>query len=141
MIYADYSFYKQNFFGTLVGENDFEAAAAKASAFLDYYTMGKAKDNAENNALKMACCAVAEQCYIERMAIESSAESAKSGGAKVSETVGSYSVSYSTAADAAGLVSNARAGMAKAAQLYLAGTGMLYRGGCRYVCTAHRNCL
>lgn len=141
MIYADYAFYKQNFFGTLVGESDFEAAAAKASAFLDYYTMGKAKDNAGNNALKMACCAVAEQCYIERMAIESSAESAKSGGAKVSETVGSYSVSYSTAADAAGLVSNARAEMAKAAQLYLAGTGMLYRGGCRYVCTAHRNCL
>ena len=139
MIYADYAFYQQEFLGELVGESDFEAAAAKASAFLDYYTMGKSKDNAESKALKMACCAVAEQCYIERMAVESAAASAKSGGTKVSETVGSYSVSYSTAADADGLVSNARAEMAKAAQLYLAGTGMLYRGGCRHVCTAHRD--
>ena len=127
MIYADFSYYTNNYLGTLLDESVYEYAGAKASAFLDYYTMGRAKDNTESEALKMACCAVAEQCYIERLAIESMASGLKNGG-KTSESVGSYSVSYTSSAEATQAVQNARVEMAKAAQRYLAGTSMLYRG-------------
>ena len=137
MMYADFSFYKQNFFGSLVSENDFERVAVKASAFLDYYTQGRAKRNADSEALKLACCAVAEQCYIEEIALEASVKDVLSGGAKTSETVGSYSVSYAASSDSSSTLANARAEKARVAQQYLAGTNLLYRGGCRYVCSAH----
>lgn len=137
MMYADFGYYKSKFFGNLVSEDDFESAASMASAFLDYYTTGKARNYADHDAVKMACCAVAEQCYIEQNAMSAYARDITSGGAKTSETVGSYSVSYSTSADAASAISNARAEKARLAQQYLAGTNLLYRGGCRYVCSAH----
>ena len=127
MSYANFLYYTNDYLGTLLNEFEYEYASAKASAFLDYYTMGRAKDNAESEALKMACCAVAEQCHIERLAVEAMANGLKNGG-KTSESVGSYSVSYATSSEAAQNAQNARAEMAKAAQRYLAGTGILYRG-------------
>ena len=112
MFYADYSFYKDAFLGVDISEKDFPRLALRASQFLDYYTRGKAAQNPDLDALKMACCAVAE-AY------------AKVGGKAgiKSETVGSYSVSYSDGVDA-------NIALAAAARQHLANTGLLYRGGC-----------
>ena len=128
MSYADFSFYKTDFLGEAISdENTFNRLALRASSFLDYYTMGKAAKNPELSALKMACCAVAEQvAVLEKASGESAIHE------KQSETVGSYSVSYRSGVEVA---ESARAQMASVAKQHLAGTGLLYRGGC--VCTLH----
>ena len=112
MFYADYTFYKDAFLGVEIGEQDFPRLALRASRFLDYYTRGRAAENPDLDALKMACCAIAE-VY------------AKVGDKNgiTSESVGSYSVTYSGAADA-------NSAMASVARQYLSNTGMLYRGRC-----------
>lgn len=115
MVYADYSFYKNYFLGSAISESDFPRLALRASQFLDYYTLGKSINNPALENLKMACCAVAEAYQV----IEKTGE--KSGIA--SESVGSYSVSYTTN-------SAAKSELANVARQYLAMTGLLYRGGC-----------
>ena len=139
MVYADYSYYVDNFFGEAVEETDFPKYAAKASAFLDYYTRGKAKANADLDAVKTACCALAEQYHIIELANKAAIKGMGSDSDKASETVGSYSVSYrgggeiATASMQAKQAANAE--LVKLAQFYLADTGLLYRGGCS--CTRH----
>ena len=64
MVYADYNYYTQNYLGTMLNEEDFSRLALRASSFLDYYTRGRAAQNAELEAVKMACCAVAEQQHV-----------------------------------------------------------------------------
>lgn len=125
MAYADYAFYRNEYFGNAISENDFSRLALRASNFIDYYTMGKAKNHADLLEVKMACCAVAEKILI----LEASEKRASSAsGALQSETVGSYSVSYQNGAD---VTRNAKSEMVTAARQHLACTGLLYRGrGC-----------
>ena len=115
MAYADYKFYAEKFIGTNIKEADFERLALRASQFLDYYTMNRAKHYTKDDAVKNACCAVAE-AYQNAEQMES-----KSGVA--SESVGSYSVSYRDGKNTTEI-------LAKAARQYLAFTGLLSRGGC-----------
>ena len=122
-MYADYKFYSEQYHGT-VGESDYPRLAVKAAAFLDYYTMGRAKATPDLDAVKMASCALVDK-YSE---IEQNA--AHTG--KKSESVGSYSVTYQTAQEI-------KAELADIARMYFAGTNLLYRGGCRNVCTAYGN--
>lgn len=115
MVYADYNFYAEKFIGKTIKEADFERLALRASQFLDYYTMNRAKDYTKDDAVKNACCAVAEAYQtVEKTG-------AKKGIA--SESVGSYSVSYITD-------KTAKSELANAARQYLSFTGILYRGGC-----------
>lgn len=114
-MYANYSFYEGEYFGSSISEENFPRLALRASKFLDYYTMNRAKDYRKDDSVKLACCAVAE-AYL---AIEES--EAKRGIA--SESVGSYSVSYRDDRESNKL-------LAEAAMPYLAFTGLLYRGGC-----------
>jgi hypothetical protein len=114
-MYANYSFYVEEYLGASISEENFPRLALRASRFLDYYTMNRAKDYSKDDSVKRACCAVAE-AYL---AIEES--DAKRGIA--SESVGSYSVSYRDDREANKL-------LADSARPYLAFTGLLYRGGC-----------
>ena len=137
-MYADFSFYTEQFFGSSIAEPDFPRLSSHASAFLDYYTMGKSKKSTDLHELKMACCAIAEQYQIIESANKVVSQSVSDSGAKKSETVGSYSVSYATGEEntrnALSVSGGANAQLAKVAQLYLIGTGLLYRGG-RNVCS------
>ncbi len=139
MVYAEYSYYVGEFLGDAISGSDFPKYAAKASAFLDYYTRGKAKANADLEAVKTACCALAEQYQIIELAHKAAVKGMDSGSDKASETVGSYSVSYrgggeiATASMQAKQAANAE--LVNLARFYLADTGLLYRGGCR--CTLH----
>lgn len=139
MAYADYEYYTTTYLGTAISEADFPRMALRASSFLDYYTQGRAAQNADLDALKMACCAVAEQYqYIDiaqalaQKSLTSSLESSESGELQ-SQTVGSWSKTYrsggESAAQAATAAASARSLLSAAAAQYLAGTGLLYRGG------------
>ena len=132
MIYADYNFYVSSFYGNVIPEEEYAAAALRASQFLDYYTQNRVKDNADLEAVKMACCALAEEYY----AIETAQRLAvQTDGEMQSQTVGSYSVTYRSKADTARTIAaEARGRMVAIARQHLAHTGLLYRGG-GAVCT------
>lgn len=139
MAYADFEYYANTYLGTAVEYNDFSRLSLRASAFLDYYTQGRAAKNAELDALKMCCCAIAEQYqYIDTakaLAQKSITSSLENNGELQSQTVGSWSKTYRSGGDSAqqalSSVQTAQAALATIAQQYLAGTGLLYRGrGC-----------
>lgn len=140
-MYADFEFYSNAYFGNAITQEDFPRFATRASLFLDYYTMGRAKDYQDmKEELKFACCALAEQYQMIELAAQSvktAVENSKDGGAteKQSETVGSYSVTYRQKADASAaamsMADKSREQLATVARQYLAHTGLLYRGGCR----------
>lgn len=141
MAYADYEYYTAAYLGTAIQMADFPRLSLRASSFLDYYTQGRAASNSELDALKMACCAVAEQYQsidlAQQAALNALKNSANAGeaGELQSQSVGSWSKTYrsggESAAHAAASATSAKAGLASAASMYLAGTGLLYRGrGC-----------
>lgn len=131
MIYADYDFYINEYHGT-IEEEKFLGLAVKASAFLDYYTLGKAKLNADLDALKMACCALVDKVFQLECLYSSNGKAfydAAFAGRK-SESVGSYSVTYQTAEEYKSMLRLADSEKAEVAKMYLAGTNLLYRGRC-----------
>lgn len=139
MAYADYEYYTTTYLGTAIDEANFPRLALRASTFLDYYTQGRAAQNPDLDALKMACCAIAEQYqYIDTaqaLAQKSLSASLESDGELQSQTVGSWSKTYRSGGDSAqqalSSVHTAQAALGSVVQQYLAGTGLLYRGrGC-----------
>lgn len=141
MSYADYGFYAAEYCGSSIKGPDFPRLSLRASAFLDYYTQGRAKDHPDIFELKIACCALAEQYQLidtaQALANKSVAAGAASDGGEVqSETVGGWSKSYRSGGDSAASAlsaqANAQASLVAIARQYLAGTGLLYRGGRRY---------
>lgn len=142
-MYADYEFYTNQYYGAAISSEDFPRLSSRASDFLDYYTRGKAAkvtDEDTLTAMAKACCAVAEAMKTDedsKKLAQKATEAAlsESGGEVKSETVGSHSVSYATAADyikgsASGGPLDARIAYANIAAVYLVNTGLLYRGGC-----------
>jgi hypothetical protein len=139
MAYADFEYYANTYLGTAIEYNDFSRLSLRASAFLDYYTQGRAAKNAKLDALKMCCCAIAEQYqYIDTakaLAQKSITSSLENNGELQSQTVGSWSKTYRSGGDSAqqalSSVQAAQSALTAIAQQYLAGTGLLYRGrGC-----------
>ena len=134
-MYADYAFYTADWYGTAISEADFPRLATRASDFIDYYTKGKAETSDAETALAKCCCAIAEQMQTDEnnAAIIARAQSqAMVSGEIKSETVGSWSASYATAADykESNAVKAQAAVYADICARYLALTGLLYRGGC-----------
>lgn len=137
MIYADYDYYTNAYLGNAISEEDFPRLSLRASQYIDYITQDRAKDNGDLEAVKMCCCALAEQYQI----IESAKSAARKGiaaasadGAEVqSETVGSWSRSYRSGGESAqAAAQSAEAGKAALygiAGQYLTSTSLLYRGG------------
>lgn len=144
MAYADYTYYTNTYLGTAIQETDFPHLSLRASSFLDYYTQGRAAQNADLDALKMACCAIAEQYQAinaaQALAQKALSASLDSGGELQSQSVGSWSKTYRSGGDSAqqalSSAQAAQASLAAIAQQYLGATGLLYRGrgcGCGYV--------
>lgn len=136
MQYASYCYYTTKFLGDMIPERDYNRCSMQASRFLDYFTMGKAKNNPEVDGLKMACCALAEQFFVINKAQKITAASLEvNGGQELqSESVGSYSRTFRSGGDSAAAAVNAvsasQAALAQIARQHLAGTGLLYRGHC-----------
>lgn len=138
MVYADYEYYTNTYYGTAIKEPDFPRLSLRASAYIDYYTQGRAVKNAELEAIKMCCCDLAEQYQVienaQALAQKSLSYSMESTGPEASsETVGSWSKSFRSGGESSAAYSAAADGakqlLASIAKQYLAGTGLLYRGG------------
>ena len=137
MVYADYDFYRNEYFGRAIPAEDFPRLALRGSQYIDYITQGRAAAQVELEAVKMCCCALAEQYQsIEaaaQLAQKSLAAGAADGAEVQSETVGSWSRSYRSGGDSARSAAQAaaenRAALLSIARQYLARTGLLYRGG------------
>lgn len=144
MAYASYDYYRTVYHGTAIAAPDASRLLQRASSFLDYYTQGRAAKSAELHALKMACCAIAEQYqYIDMaqaLAKKSISSAVDGNGELQSQTVGSWSKTYRSGGDSAKQALEsaqaAKASLVTIAQQYLSGTGLLFRGrGCRDVPT------
>lgn len=122
MAYADFTFYVEQYKGASIDAADFNRLAMRASAFIDRVTFGRAAPVMETEGetgeseyvrpVKLATCAVAEEM-----------ERGEQGGQVQSERVGQHSVTYVSGSSLTGEQSQA-----KAARLYLAVTGLMYRG-------------
>ena len=145
MAYADYEYYKTTYLGTDIDEANFPRLALRASTFLDYYTQGRAAQNPDLDALKMACCAVAEQYQSIDLASKAALNALQNsanvgeGGELQSQSVGSWSKTYRSGGESAqqalSSAQTAQVSLAAVAQQYLGATGLLYRGrGC---CCGH----
>lgn len=139
MVYADYTYYFGTYMGT-VSEENFPRLAVRASSFLDYYTLNKAKNHADLDAVKMCCCALVDKYAIieaaQALAMKNLANASANDAEVKSETVGSYSRTLATGGESALSALNATDGakklLAETCMEYLAHTGLLYRGGgCR----------
>ena len=86
MPYADYNFYLETYRGTAIGgEEEFDRLCVRSSSYLDYISSGYATEHPEEAAVRMAACAVADAWLAN-----------ESGGEVVSESVGSWTRSYSS---------------------------------------------
>ena len=119
--YASYQDYIERFGGrAITDEADFNRLALRAGPVLDRLTGGRAaKYQDREGKLALACCAVTEKLYEqeERKHRETGGENV------VSEKVGDWQVRYRTT-DRAELSTE----LAALAEMYLFGTGLLYRG-------------
>ena len=117
--YATYDFYETSFGGTLVPFDVFDKFNRNATAFIDYITFNRVKGLEDiSDEVKLATCNVIEYMY------------QLTGGTgidplqqKASEEVGNYKVSYQHSAN-----KEVETLYYQAAKVYLAPTGMLYRG-------------
>ena len=141
MAYADFEYYSTVYLGTAIKEDDFPRLALRASTFLDYYTQGRSAQNPDLDALKMACCAVAEQYQSIDLASKAALNALQNsanvgeGGELQSQSVGSWSKTYRSGGESAqqalSSAQTAQVSLAAVAQQYLGATGLLYRGrGC-----------
>lgn len=93
MAYADYDFYRSVYNGNMTAA-DFERLSERASDIIDSKTGFMIPEKGFGNIpsglaerIRKCCCAVAEAVYIN-----------EKGGAKASESVGDYSVTYASGA-------------------------------------------
>lgn len=108
-IYADYEFYRNQYFGRRLTEEEFQTYVRGASALIDEMTGGRAAAHSDMDEVKYAACAVCEQMRINEQHRDIAAE-----------TVGKVSRTYITA--------KPRQLCLDAARAYLMNTGLLGTG-------------
>lgn len=113
MAYADYDFYTESYFGSVVPENDFDRLAGRASDFVDTLTFDRLLGGLPTNErakkrIRKAVCSLAELMYQIELAEKNAANAAASGasttigsggsttGIVTSVSSGSESISYAT---------------------------------------------
>ena len=119
---SDYTFYRDSYCGKLLSEEEFPQYATRADSWLDYLTSGRYADPKLSEkqllAVKFAECAASELCR--------QMETDSAGNPSIEkETVGDHSVTYRAASDSA---SGWSVRIRDVIALYLAHTGLLYRG-------------
>lgn len=122
--YADYTFYSTTYLGTAIASAEFARLALRASQVIDQVTFNRAaavvtadEDADTIELIQMATCAVAEELHTQ--------EANGNLDGISSERVGSYAVTFGAGSRA--MLSNEEK-QEKAARLYLANTGLMFRG-------------
>lgn len=128
--YADYDYYINEFYGTAIAEADFPGLSVKASQMVDYYTSGQARTakGYDLTAVKNAVCAFAEIIQDEVRLTASTFSSDRTSQVQ-SETVGSWSRSYGSAAATGTDLEMIATRKREALLMWLGGTGMLQATG------------
>ena len=124
MAYADYDFYKEVYLGNVISKDDFPRLAERASDYIYAITKGLVDRVTGRNFefVQKAMCAVAEVLLDESIMTAS----AFSGEQLVSsESVGSWSRSYSAGGISAAQVENIESRKREAILLYLSNIPML----------------
>jgi hypothetical protein len=123
-VYATYTDYIGTFLGTAIASEDFDRLALRASVYIDQLTFNRAAaivtagtDTATIALIKMATCAMAEEL--------NSIEVGGSNSGIKSESIGANSVAYM---DGSFATLSTIGKLSQAASMYLASTGLLYRG-------------
>lgn len=136
MAYADFTYYKDIFSGTLItDEAMFCTFAERASDFIDTATFDRLADeellNRYKTKIQKCACALAEQ-YFRRNTAVSNDFLNHENMPKTSESIGSYSVAFANPLDYVQEVSMSDADFNKSLKSvilrYLGNTGLLYRG-------------
>lgn len=132
MAYVDYDYYKNEFYGTAIADVDFPGLAVRASAMVDHCTGGRARSASKDGltAVKNATCALAEVMQDENR-LNMSTFSTDRAKQVQSETVGSWSKSYGSAAATGTDLELLEKRRRDAVLMYLGGTGMLRAAGYR----------
>lgn len=121
MIYADEKFYTENY---LLGRKPVISAgfpfyARQASQVIDQHTFGRLKDAQDVPELvKMCCCELAEEEFRRE-------KQQRDSGGKTAEKIGTYSVSFSGAAESQQTAAKAQRGIILK---WLGDTGLCYQG-------------
>lgn len=121
-VYADYTYYTTEFFGTALAADGFSELAARASEQIDLYTFDRANavylaglNLTTIERIRKATCAVAE--VLAEIELNGSDQ-----GLIKSERVGQHSVEYAEGG------SSDTATIESTIKTYLATTGLMYRG-------------
>lgn len=133
MSYADFGFYISEYNGSKLDEGGFYPMADRASAYVDYVTMRRAKTARGDalHAVKCAVCAIAEEIANG----ETLSETAFASGSTVaSETIGNWSRSYTNKAVSSADMQLLEARKREKAVMYLAPYGLLKARGYRSCC-------
>lgn len=139
MAYADFPYYQDFYLGNLIRDpTDFGRAAARASEYLDMVTFGRLLDGIPEGLdarAKKCCCALAEAVYtyLAYGAGKTNADGSTGSGAKTSESIGAYSVSYASPTESISALLNGDTSglqdyLKSICMRYLGTTGLLYRG-------------
>ncbi len=100
MICADYTYYRDSYGGRAVSEEEFPRLAAKASAYIDRLTFGRAAEHSGDERVKMCCCELCE-CF--------ALTDGNGGMVRQSESVGSWSYTLAGGSEGASEAVMARA--------------------------------
>lgn len=137
MIYADFPYYQESFLGNLIRDpTEFSRAAARASEYMDMVTFGRLLEGipeAYTDRTQSCCCALAEAIYTYQAYGTGNTNPDGSTGAKVSESISKYSVSYASPTESIsamlyGSTSGLQNYLKSICMRYLGATGLLYRG-------------
>ena len=135
MAYADFGYYQDFFLGKIITDMEqFRTLSERASEYIDMVTFYRIntetlKDKSVANLIKKCTCAVAETYYIYDVT-QLNGETVT--GAKTSESIGQYSVSWANPLDT---LENLTGGnfpsyLKKICIKYLGCTGLMFRGVC-----------
>lgn len=113
LVYADYRFYEEEYFGQKVPRREFTRLAARASRWLDQMARGRIDGTyAASVSVRMACCAMADALWDdERRQAEREVQS---------ESLDGYAVRYERRAEAP-----LGARLTEAARTYLWSSGLM----------------
>lgn len=136
MTRVDFTYYCEEFHGNLIkDEGTFRIFAERASEIIDTVTFDRLQDeklwNMHRNKIQKCACALTEQYFRRSTAIFNGIPDSENMP-KTSESIGSYSVSYSNPLDYVQEISMSDADFQRSLKStvlrYLGNTGLLYRG-------------
>lgn len=136
MTYVDFEFYQEKFHGNSIQEEaQFRTFAERASEFIDTVTFDRLADaelfETHKNKIQKCACALTEQFFKRNTAICGDFLN-QENMPKTSESIGNYSVTFSTHVDYIKEISMSETDFQKSLKSiilrYLGNTGLLYRG-------------